>query len=334
MPLHERVGRDDQLGGVREVRLANGVRCAWIESDGGIDVLVVLDRGMDIAACRFRGTNVVWHGPGGINPPHAGTMNDDEFQRDFFGGLLTTCGLEAFGPAGRDEYGSWGTHGHVNHIAAEGIRLRTDIHAEDAFADVSGIIRQARMFGESLRLERSWRMNRHGTLLRLHDRVTNEGGSAVPHMLLYHCNAGFPMLDEHLRVDISQRSMRPRDERARDGLNVWNMGGPPQADFAEQVFIHDPLATEDGWARAQFTNPRKELTWGVRFRPEQLPACFSWRMLGNRAYVMAVEPANCATIEGRIAARERGTLPMIEAGETREYQLEFYFRTTSSGVRA
>jgi hypothetical protein len=65
----------------------------------------------------------------------------------------------------------------------------------------------------------------------------------------------------------------------------------------------------------------------VRFHPEQLPACVTWRMLGMRWYVMAIEPANSETIEGRIAARERGTLPFIGAGETREYELEFRFMT-------
>jgi hypothetical protein len=42
----------------------------------------------------------------------------------------------------------------------------------------------------------------------------------------------------------------------------------------------------------------------VRYRPDQLPALMPWRMLGVRTYVMAMEPANCPTIEGRTAARE------------------------------
>ena len=65
----------------------------------------------------------------------------------------------------------------------------------------------------------------------------------------------------------------------------------------------------------------------VRNQPDQLPALMTWRMLGIKTYVMAMEPANCPTIEGRIAARERATLPFLEPGETRQYELEFDVRT-------
>jgi len=38
---------------------------------------------------------------------------------------------------------------------------------------------------------------------------------------------------------------------------------------------------------------------------------------------MGMEPANCPTIEGRAAAIARGTLPFLEPGESRRYELEF-----------
>jgi hypothetical protein len=155
---------------------------------------------------------------------------------------------------------------------------------------------------------------------------------------LYHCNAGYPLLDEHLRVSLTQSRMQPRDEQARKGLDVWNCGGPPQAGFKEEVFIHEPQADVDGWASGTFSNEALGMQWTIRFRPEQLLACFTWRMLGTRTYVMAIEPANCPTIEGRIEARKRGTLPMLEAGETREYDVEFVFgpstpRTSCASLR-
>ncbi|HVA27971.1 MAG TPA: DUF4432 family protein [Candidatus Baltobacteraceae bacterium] len=65
----------------------------------------------------------------------------------------------------------------------------------------------------------------------------------------------------------------------------------------------------------------------LRYRPDQLPALMTWRMLGVGTYVMAMEPANCPTIEGRTAARDLGTLPFLEPGETRQYDLEFSVRT-------
>jgi hypothetical protein len=331
--LRDRIGSDDQLGGVTEFRLQNGVRVARLQTSGGIDALLNVDRAMDVAQLSFGGTPLVWHGPGGLLPSHPATLDDDAFQRQFFGGLVTTCGLEAFGPAGEDRYGSWGTHGHINHCAADAIATRVDFERDPPSIELRGTVRQVRMFGESLRLERAWTAELNGTALRLHDRVVNDGGATVPHMLLYHCNAGYPLVDEHAEVYVSHDSVEPRDDVSRAALGVWNRGGPPLRNFHEEVFVHTPRAEANGWARAGIRNRklRGGVGFTVRYRPEQLCVCFSWRMLGVRTYVLSVEPANCPTIEGRLEARRRGTLPMIEPGESREYDLEFSF---TSGPQA
>ena len=325
----DRVGRDDQIASVLNLRLedgiSRGVRAALLRNGGGIEALVVTDRALDIAQLSFRGESLVWHGPGGIAPAHPGTQNDDEFARSFFGGLVTTCGLDAFGPSGSDAFGSWGTHGHINHCAAQDLKVRCEIDAADGCVELRGTVVQARMMGESLRLERTWRSRIGSTQLHLHDRVTNLGGERYPHMLLYHCNAGYPLLDEHTEVLVSHAAIAPRDDQAAMGLQLWNRGDAPTPGFREQVFIHEPTCDGGGWAVAAVVNRRLRdgMGFAVYYKPAQLPALFSWRMLGVKTYVMAVEPANCPTIEGRIAAHERGTLPFLEPGEMREYELGF-----------
>ena len=96
-------------------------------------------------------------------------------------------------------------------------------------------------------------------------------------------------------------------------------------EFAEQVFIHEPLACADGFARTMMINRSLDEGRGValaiRYDPTQLPALFTWRMLGVNTYVMGIEPANCPTIEGRVEAAKRGTLPMLEPGERRSYDV-------------
>ena len=64
-----------------------------------------------------------------------------------------------------------------------------------------------------------------------------------------------------------------------------------------------------------------------KHRPDPFPALVTWHMLGVKIYVTAIEPANCPTIEGRTAARGRGTRPFLEPDETHEYELEFDVRT-------
>jgi hypothetical protein len=58
-----------------------------------------------------------------------------------------------------------------------------------------------------------------------------------------------------------------------------------------------------------------------RFRPGQLPAHFTWRMLGEGSYVVGLEPSTNHTY-GRLESRQRGELIVLEPGETREYDLE------------
>ena len=57
-------------------------------------------------------------------------------------------------------------------------------------------------------------------------------------------------------------------------------------------------------------------------------------MLGHGTYVMGIEPANCPTIEGRVEAGKRGTLPFLEAGESRANDLEFEVLTAADEFEA
>ncbi len=63
-------------------------------------------------------------------------------------------------------------------------------------------------------------------------------------------------------------------------------------------------------------------------------ATSTWRMLGYGTYVMGIEPANCPTIEGRVNAEELGTLPFLEPGESRRYDLEFRILSQADTIAA
>lgn len=327
--LRQRTGDVRRLAGVTAIRFddgrSEGVRALELRNGRGLTATLVTDRALDAVELNFCGVPLTWLGPGGLASPRSFVPTIEEFERSFFGGLVTTCGLTAFGPPGSDRWGSWTQHGRVNSLPAEELTATTDWDAAAPEISVSGVVREARMFGENLRLQRSWTMPLGINRLVLRDRVTNDGGEPVPHMLLYHCNAGYPLLDESTVWTVSQTAVAARDDDAAKAIGIWNLGGAPEADFREQVFLHQPEAAADGWAFASVRNPRLQggMSLTVRYRPQQLPALFTWRMLGFGTYVMAAEPANCPTIEGRIEAARLGTLPMLAPGESREYELRF-----------
>ena len=302
-----------------------GARALHVRNAAGLSVTFVTDRALDASELVFRGHPLTWHGPGNAVPALDSDPEVGAFERTFFGGLVTTCGMEAFGPPGEDRWGDWPQHGHFNRLCARDVRYTVRWDEPVPVIEVCGTILQFRMFGESLRVQRTWRVGVYENSITLHDRVTNDGGRREPHMLLYHCNIGFPMLDDATFWTIDAASTEPRDAVAEAALGVWNRGAPPQPQFAEQVFVHQPSADEAGWATATATNPRLAggTSLSIGFRPIELPALFSWRMLGYGTYVMAAEPANCPNVHGRIAAERDGSLPMLEPGETRDYTLRF-----------
>ncbi len=329
--LDVRIGRPGQVGGVQMLTLddgrARGVRAFDVSSGSGLRFTALADRALDVCALEFRGIPLVWHGPGGVAAPSFTQSGGKAFAENFFGGLFTTCGLANFGQAGVDTYGEFGMHGRINHLPAENLASQTLWAGDSCTYEIAGTISEAQMFGEDLTLERVLRVELGSNRLAVHDIVSNKGGTRRPHMILYHCNMGFPLLDLNAELYVSHRSLRPRDARAKDGMKDWNRGGEPDPSFAEQVYVHDLVTCADGYARAMMVNQSLDdgrgVALSVRFDPTQLPAFFTWRMLGVRTYVMGIEPANCQTVEGRVEAGKAGTLPFLEPGESRSYDLSF-----------
>ncbi len=340
--LERRVGRLDQIAGVTPVELvegrSRGVRAFDVVTGSGFAFTAIADRALDVATASYEGVALSWLSGNGIVSPAFYDPHGAGFLRTFFGGLFTTCGLTNFGPAGSDQWGSFGLHGRIDALPAEGVVHEARWEGDECTLEIRGTVRQTRVLGEDLRLERCLRTTVGGNHLEIHDIVTNEGGTRVPHMILYHCNGGFPLLGDTSELHLSQSAMRPRDDEARKGLDAWNQGGKPAPGFGEQVFIHNPIACADGRAAVVLHNAElrdgRGLALAIRFDAAQLPALFTWRMLGYGTYVMGIEPANCPTIEGRMKAAELGTLPFLESGESRRYDLEFRILTQPDEIAA
>ena len=91
---------------------------------------------------------------------------------------------------------------------------------------------------------------------RVDDRVENRGFRPTPHMLLYHYNFGYPLLDEGAELLLPSRAIV---HAVHGDLHAQGVGhrlqGPPKADFSEQVYEHDVVAGADGMASALLINP-------------------------------------------------------------------------------
>jgi len=319
------VGDLGQIAGIRLGEWADGVerglRVAEVRTGSGLTFSVLLDRGMDIGPAAYKGLPLAWVSPTGWAHPMYFDPQGNGWLRTFGAGLLTGCGLTSLGAAGDDEGETLGLHGRLSHLPASHVRVEEAWQGDECSFWVEGEMRQARVFGENLRLKRRITVALGGNRVSIHDWVENLGASESPLMILYHINLGFPFLDESSQLQVEPHPVEARDAAAEPGLGEWMRFQKPTAGYAEQVFYHDLPANKDGWASIQLVNQSRKLGLRVGFKKATLPNLVEWKMMGKGTYVLGIEPANCRA-GGRSQERARGTLQSLQPGEQREFQVE------------
>jgi len=305
-----------------------GARRTVLTSGGGITVELLPDRALDIGAVSFRGTPLAWHSPTGFAAPGRAVDAGTGWLRSFGGGLLATCGLDAYGPPSMDDGVEYPMHGRVGTVPA--VVTRSQVTASELVVEAE--VRQAAVFGENLLLQRRITVPIGGSSIVVEDRVTNEAAVSTGHMVLYHANLGWPLLDDDAVLDIPSASVSPRDADAERGLASWSEVTGPVPGYAEQVFKHD--FSGRGMAEVTLDNPTQDIRVTVRFDTATLPALHQWKMLGEGHYVLGIEPTNVDWSRGRAAARETGVLPVLAPGESVEYRIEFHCGVSRLGCSA
>ena len=227
--LRRLVGGMAQIAGIRLVDLVDGrvrgMRAAEVFTGSGLRFQVLVDRGLDLGAAEHAGRPLAFVHPA-LAAPSLREPHGIGWLRTFGGGLVTTCGLDHFGPPDPEGEG-YGLHGRASHLPAENVRVRQEWRGDEYALEIEGETRQARLFGENLRLERRVSTRLGATSLLLEDRVTNEGFRPAPLAFLYHCNFGFPVVSPESELLVRDVSVRPRDEAARAGLADHLRFGPP-----------------------------------------------------------------------------------------------------------
>jgi hypothetical protein len=337
--LMRRVGHVDQVAGVREVVLADGrgrgVRAARVRTGGGLAFTVLIDRALDVYDAQFNGIPLGWISPTGPAHPMYYEPEEARWLRTFSGGLMVTCGLDTIGAPGVDQGEPMPLHGRISHVPAERVHTGGYWDGDEYILFVEGQARQAAVFGENLLLERRIETRLGATSFSVTDTVTNEGFAPQPHMMLYHVNAGFPVVDENTRLIAPTARLTPRDADAEAGVDTYDTFSAPVAGYAEQVFVHEMAASGDGYVTAALVNPTLGEGFGlaVRYDPSTLPVFNQWKMMGEGTYVVGMEPGT-NDVRGRAFARADGTLIELAPGESRSYHVELRALTSEDDIAA
>jgi hypothetical protein len=325
--ITKRIGNIQQLGGTIHYEFssgrAKGVSVIEFHTGSGFRFTVIPDRGLDIAFASFRGTNLVYITPNGIVNPAFYEPEGYGWLRTFFGGLLTTCGLTYFGHPGRDNDEELGLHGRYSTIPADGVCDLSRWEGDEYILEVKGTVEECVLFGDKIRLTRSISTRIGEKSLLIKDRVENYGYKTSPLTILYHVNAGFPLLDNSSKLVLTSTKVEPYTDVARAGLGELLRFSEPIHGFEGQDFLHSMAGDDDGYALAGLIN--RELGDGLglylRFHTSTLPFLNEWKMLGEGDYVLGIEPVN-TKILSRGELRKEGRLPFIEPGEVKEMEVE------------
>ncbi len=321
------------MGGIETSVLDNGAgrgtRIAWINTGTGLRYKVVIDRGMDIADAFYNQHSIAWLSHSGVTAAQPFSDKGINWLRTFGGGLLTTCGLSHAGGPESDEYGDRGLHGNISNTAAEiESIIQPDPLAGKMEMSISGSMRETQVLGPNLELKRTISGRLGESKIYIKDEVTNKGNSSAPHMLLYHCNFGWPLVDEGTDI-LWDGKWRPRDGDTNTNKifgksNSFRKCPAPMdahSGTGEEAAFIDIEADGNGMCNCGLYNSQLGIAVIIRFYKKQLPWLINWQHWGKNEYVTGLEPATNPPI-GQAKARKQNELILLAPGETKNYELE------------
>lgn len=292
---------------------ASGMRAIDIRVDGGIDLRLLPDRGLDIGGAWALGRPLAWVSGVGERTPIS-APSGFEWGEAFGGGLMVTCGLRNVGMPSEGH----GLHGTYSHLKARVESIHRHLSTDEAYVEVRAAVDDAAATGHHLRLERKVRTNANRHRLEVEDVTTNIGRSAEPAPILYHFNFGYPLWSGGARLELDARRTIPRDTASEASLDSWDR--PPDVEDTDERVLEHEVEPVDGWCSARLANEEMGLGVTIGWRADELARLHQWIHPAPGVYVLGIEPANCST-SGRARDRAEGRLPILAAGETRETSL-------------
>ena len=275
-------------------------------NNGALAFSVIPTRGMGLWKANYRGDRLGWESPvrdGPVNPAFVNLMNGGGLGwLEGFDELLVRCGLQNNGapyevktvnPDGTESHTTFGLHGKIANIPASFVAVRVETEPVERIT-IEGHVDESSLFSTQIRMATAITTTQDSNRISVRDRFHNLSDSPGEMQVLYHWNFGAPYLEEGARLVAPIKTLVPRNRRAQEGLDHYDVYGPPTPGFAEQVYFFE-LHGEDGDGRtlAMLRNHAGDKAVVMRFHQAQLPAFSLWKNTGGlrSGYVTGLEPA-------------------------------------------
>ena len=324
--IQARMGGIDQVAGVRRIRLQDGpednVSAVEVRTGGGLSYTVLPSRAMDISAAECDGIPIAWRsGVGDMHPAYV--YKTGGFNLGWFGGLLTTCGLDNIGTPGEDELGTFAQHGNLTGVAARNVSYGARWEGERYLMWVEGESRQREIWEANaydVVVRRRIESELGGRTIRITDTFENMGRTPAPHLVLYHINVGFPLVSSDSEIIARSRAAIPSRDGGGHDPSAARIADP-KPDLHSEVHMHELVPDADGMGRGAIVNERLGIGLALRFPVAELPYLNQWKSLVAKRYVVAIEPINSRG-GNRARQRENGTLPFLAPDEIRTFHVD------------
>ncbi len=200
-------------------------------------------------------------------------------------------------------------HGTVSNISCDNYYYTEDDEKITVFAHLT----DAFLFSPKLSLDRKYIIYKNSNKVEINDVIENIGSVESPLMLLYHFNMGYPLLSEKAKVVVPHNKAIARNEHAQSGFSNKLVMEKPQRGYEEMCYYYD-VKEKQGMASVGIYNPEINKGVVIGFDKSTLDKFIQWKMMGEKDYVLGLEPANCYP-DGRDNSAKNGELKILKPGE-------------------
>ncbi|OGV70451.1 MAG: hypothetical protein A3K19_12615 [Lentisphaerae bacterium RIFOXYB12_FULL_65_16] len=276
-----------------------------IEIDNGrFRFSVVPTRGMGLWKGECDGCAVGWNSPvrGPVNPKYVSILDRGGLGwLQGFDECVVRCGLESNGPPVKDVVPDNNgnameipltLHGRIANLPAHKVEVQVNQDEDLPELAVVGEVDESMLFFPQLRLVSRISTVAGSNAVTIEDEIINLKGGEAELELLYHCNFGAPFLEKGSRLVAPIVEVAPRDARAVEGVDTYNVYAGPVSGYVEQCYFYALKAAADGTTLTLLRNAAGDKGIVVRFNTRELPCFTQWKnTVGlNEGYVTGLEP--------------------------------------------
>lgn len=270
--MDKRISNFSQVAYVKRYVLTEGKESGLkvVEIDNGkIRLTLNESKALDVMQAWVHGENVAFVSKNGFS------TSKDAFAKRFEGGLLYTVGLDSAGVREGFE-----THGSFHNIPSKIVSCVCDENK----IEVTGETEDTSLFGKNLKVVRKISTSPMSDRILIEDTFINEGTRDEEYCVLYHCNFGYPFLDENVRIIYDGKNVVPRTPLAKERINEADRFLPPVDNQEERCYF-----IENEKPEVLLVNEKTGRKIKFFYSGETLPKLLLWQSNASCDYALGLE---------------------------------------------